>query len=483
MTTQKFDFSLPEPKSHRRFPFLAAATFLGVLACLALLVFRSRERPNAPSAVRPETRVRLSPEDLKRLAQDLERRTLYRQAAEAWREYLKAAWPELEPTQIHRVLYLQAKNLCDAGAYAEAARCLTEAEQYPAERKEKRRATRLLLECLSALGKEEVRTYVLRAKTVPGAREKGTAVARIGGEPVTLEDLRGELEERNLTLMQAAGSLEPVEVLRRKARRAAEEKLNDPKFRKEFLKQYLTREVLYREALERRIQEGEAFKKALAAYRKELLARLLLQQEAEAACRSITETDLKNHYEAHRDRFVEPEGVFFAYRAFRTEEEARKALAGGDKAEGFTEAPQPAVRGAPLPGIGESPEAVALLFALNEGEVGGRPISIGGRWYLFKCIGKRPRRQKTFEEAKKEVWADLARAKRNEAARSIGELLSAKYEVEILLQETSGTASGTEKGSAAGEAGASTSGGKAPEKGAETRGQSKGVSKKKGSKK
>ena len=193
---QQLDFTLPQAPPKRGARAVAWLTFLVAIGCLGLLLSLLLRGPSAPGSQISGA----SPEDLRGLAEALERRTLYGQAAAVWAEYSRAA--VLSPGKKAEVVYRQGKNLKEAGRYAEAVRFLTEYEQLDVSREDRRRAVRPLSECLSALGKEEVRENVLKAYTIPGETETGTVVARVGGDAITLEDLRGEVARQMRHLLR-----------------------------------------------------------------------------------------------------------------------------------------------------------------------------------------------------------------------------------------------------------------------------------------
>ena len=374
------DFSLPPapPQPPRRgLAVLTFLTFLAAAACLALLLTartgadRGADRGSAPGAG-PDR-----PAALKRLAQQLERRTLYDQAAQVWGEYAQAA--ALTSEERAEVTYLRAKNLKDAGRYAEAARYLTEYIEYGAAGEDQRRAMRLLLECLSGLGKEDVRERVLKSHVVAGAKEGDTVVARVSGDPITLEALRQELARGAEEMLRHQQPGLDRETVARRAAEAVGAQLANPEVLQQVLSQVVSREILYREALARGLADGPEIARDMEMIRRGYLANALIREHTEGAIGGITDIDLRNHYDARKDAFFEPASVEFSYMQFPSEEAARQTMADPD-ADAFRKGAGPARQGAPVPGLGPSPEAAALLMALEEGRVGDRPVRIGSAW-------------------------------------------------------------------------------------------------------
>jgi hypothetical protein len=434
----KLDLSLPEAPRRRGPPgILLVLTFLAASAAVVLLVLERRERPPEAAGASPAEADRL-----KALAADLERRTLHGQAAAVWGQYLAAA--PLTPEEMGLTLYRQAKCLMEAGLHAEAARCLTESEAYPVPRDDKRRAAQLLLECLQALGKEDAFESASRAFAVR-AEETGTVVARVGKDAITKEDLREELKsglEHALKLQGAA--LAPAEISAR-ATDLADKELADPESAMRAVSQAVSARLLYREGLERGFGQDEETAKAVSRIRRQLIAERVIAAEVEAALKALGPTEISNHYEAHKERFVEKPSVEFSSASWAARGEAEEAVRKLKDPSAATEvalekAKAPAVEGEPVPGIGPSAEALAHLLALDEGESSDRPIEHDGRFYVFRAEKKRPRRQLALDEAEPMVRADLGAAKRKDALEALRKLLAEKFQVEVVEQAITGKA-------------------------------------------
>jgi hypothetical protein len=427
--TTGLNLTLPEaPRRRSRPGILQVLTFLLAAGAVTLLVLDRRERTaGAPAAAGAEEARRLQD-----LGADLEKRTLYPQAADAWGEYLAVA--VIPPEERGRALYRRAKCLTLAGRHAEAARYLTEAEGYTLPRDEKRRAAQLLLECLQVLRKDDAYDSVARAFAVQ-AEEKGTLVARVGKDQITREEIRDDLRAAVAESLKLGGApLTPAELAARAAE-LVDKQMKDPEAWKRALGQAVSSRLLYREGLERGFGEDEATNLAVARFRRVYLGQRVIEAEVEAALKNLGATDLKNHYQAHKERFVEKPGVEFSFASFGTRDEAEAALkkvkdplAAGEV--GLERAKGAASRGAPVPGIGPSAEITEHLLALGEGEASAAPVEHQGRLYVFRVERKTPERQLEFEEAEPRVRADLAALKRQEAMDSLRDLLAQKFSVQ-----------------------------------------------------
>ncbi|HVR74920.1 MAG TPA: peptidyl-prolyl cis-trans isomerase [Planctomycetota bacterium] len=439
------DLSLPQaPRTRARPGLLGWLTFLASAAALALLVLilleaRQLGGPGAAPADPGEA------ERLKALATNLEKRTLYVQAADVWGEHMALAG--LTPEERARTFYRRGKCLKEGGRHAEAARLLSEADTFPElPREEKQMARQMLLECLAALGKEDARESVARSFAIR-EEEKGTVLARVGSDTIPREELRAELQGAAEMMLKAGGApLTPAET-KLKAAEIAEKELKSPESAKRALSQAISRHVLYREGIERGFGEDAATLEAVLKFRREAIANRVIETEVENAMKSLGPTEIDNHYEAHKATFVEKAGAEAAFAKFPGRAEAEAAI--GKLKDPSTAASVPLERpkgfvvlGEPVPGIGPSAEIAAHVLQLAEGEVSRRAIEHEGAFHVFRVEKKRPERQLSREEAEPLVRADLARLKQKEAVDDLRNLLSRKFHVEIVEEGLAGPAPG-----------------------------------------
>jgi hypothetical protein len=430
------DFSLPEgPRPRARAGFLQVLTFLVAAAILVLVVLHQRGQKSAAGKGDP-----VEIDRLKKLADDLERRTLYVQADEVWGEYLRLV--ELEPEAKADILYRRGKCLKEGGRPAEAARRLTEVEHLSKDRDLKRKARQILLECFAALGKQDVRDNVSRsfALGADSEKEEGTVLARVGGDNITKETLRQQMTEQiQKMLLQSGAPLTPAE-LEKKASEIVDEQLRKPEGLKAALEQAVSMHLLYREGIARGYGEDSDTATAVANLRKGYIADRVLAVELGKALAALGPTEVSNHYEAHKDRFVQKEGVEFSFARFPSIAEAEAAAtalkAKSPDAEGKLEkAKGPAALGEPVPGIGPSAEISAHILALAEGEVSSRPVEHAGAFYVFRAEKKTPQRQLSLQEAEAQVKADLAQEKRKESLQALQAQLVDKFKPQFVEEK------------------------------------------------
>ena len=111
-----------------------------------------------------------------------------------------------------------------------------------------------------------------------GPRENGTVVARVGDHVLTLEEITG------LTSSERG---EPV----------------SDESKREFVRQWIDTEVLYRQAVRERLHKDSRIKRVIQQMEKELLAAELMDRRIGNEL-AITEGEIEDYYADHQDEFI-----------------------------------------------------------------------------------------------------------------------------------------------------------------------------------
>ncbi len=428
------DLSLPEaPPPGRRGGLIPVVTLLVAVAILVLLVL-ARSDPQETRGASSVGEV----ERLERLAKNLEKRTLYLAANEVWAEYMAAA--ELTEAGLTKearaeTLYRRGKCLQRGGEYGSAARRFSEVQDLSLSSEQKRRARQAVLECLSALGKEEAREYVARSMAVQDGEEASAVVAVVGGDEISREDLRLEIVEAAKNMMRMQGVALLPQDLAAQAEKIATEQLKDQKVAAQVLQQIISRRLLYREGLARGYEQDREIGAQVQEFRRSAIGRRVVEEEMNKVIASIGPTDLANHYEAHKDRFVTSAEVEFSYLRFPDQPAADAALAtlasDPTATTPWQRAPAAAREGTPVPGVGASAEITAHLLALEAGTVSTRVLKHDEAFFLFRAEKTTPQRQLSFEEAQGQVRADLIAAKQQETLSQLEQFFRQKFLVQV----------------------------------------------------
>jgi len=399
------DLSLPEPKRPREGRRLPLLTLLVALAILALLLFRGPGGRTAADAT-PARKPLFS----RGLAVTLEKRTLYKPAAELWEELAKAGRERATS------LFRAGRCRMLAGEPRTALRDFFAAERLGLSGDLKTESARHVLDCFAMLGKFAERDAELRART--GDTRKGAApevVARVGDDPVTRDDLTAAVRDEEAGKLAAAGRLDAGALDKAVAARLA-----NPAGLVVVLRRIAARRALALTAEKEGLAGTPEFPRRLAAMRRALLADRLTRKRFYTDLK-VSDREIRDHYEAHKDRYVRPAAVKFSWGPEGCKPEKMQPVAAWHAA------------GDAFPsGLGPSAEADEMLLAMRPGELSHRTVPIGGKRIRFRLDQKREQEVLTFEQAKERVTADVLRAKRMEAVAALQEEVRKDHPVTIL---------------------------------------------------
>jgi peptidyl-prolyl cis-trans isomerase C len=132
----------------------------------------------------------------------------------------------------------------------------------------------------------------------------------VNGKPITTEDV-------NQVLMGATqGRFKTLPIDKQK------------ELQKRILKDMITEQVIYDDAVKMGIEKSREFKKSLAIATKQLKKRIALQlwQKKEADKIKVTEKEVTNYYTQNKDEFKEPTRVHARHILVKTQEEAQKLI-------------------------------------------------------------------------------------------------------------------------------------------------------------
>jgi len=144
-------------------------------------------------------------------------------------------------------------------------------------------------------------------------QKKGDVVAKVGGEVITTKDVEQEVAAL-------------------------------PDFAKEFFKgpdgtsrlvdELVKKELLYVEAKKRGLDKDEEFQRKFEEVKKNALITRLLEKEVKATPQ-MSEKDVKDYYDAHKDEFVQANSVRLSQILVKTEDDAKTVYARLQKGEPF----------------------------------------------------------------------------------------------------------------------------------------------------
>jgi parvulin-like peptidyl-prolyl isomerase len=439
---EKLDFSFPEKKS--KGPATGALTVALLLAVAGLavanLIVASRVGKPQPTAG-PQG---FSAAQAKELAAKLAQRNLHEQAAAVWQDYLGSA--DLTEAERAKALFQIATSFEKAGRYADAIESYYRCEATAPLDELSSQINAHIRQCFEKLGKFSSLRYEMMERTSlnPSEPAGGRVVAEIGAEKITEAQLEALIESQvDTELVPMQAYVTPLQYNQRKASEL--ERLRDSQMKQRFLEDWLTQELLYREALDQQLSEKPQIKRLLQTRTRELLARRMLEEQL-ASKVHITEGDVQTYYAANKDEYMEPESAAISHILVADKGQALELLeqsrAGADfatlakeysldttTAEAGGKISGEVYRGRLMPFAGDVKDLEAAIFAADAPEVLGQPFQTQAGWELVRVDERRLPRQLDFEEVHQQVARDLRIRKAEDVQREYIGMLMDKYDV------------------------------------------------------
>jgi hypothetical protein len=229
--------------------------------------------------------------------------------AGAWTEAAKLldtalAQKDLSNLRLSQLLFQQADLFSNASQYSSALERLYRAEMTLGKEDEDlaRKIERAIIDNLRNMGRFDAISDELAAKNRERrdgeATVKDPTVALVDGEALSLSDFRKVVDreiEQRLRQMQAQGQ-SPKEL--ETARTELQKQYSAPGEQYRLLQQWISTEVLVREAELWKLEQHPEYASAMQQFRRQLLAQLLMEQQLKLE--PISDSDLNNYMETHR---------------------------------------------------------------------------------------------------------------------------------------------------------------------------------------
>ena len=241
----------------------------------------------------------------------------------------------------------------------------------------------------------------------PAAVTEDAIVARLAETPYTLADIRQRLAR-----------------LEAPYRYAAERRLP------EFVKDFLRREALAREARKRALDQEPAVRAELDEAMQAILIRALFKQVSAQAL--ATPEEVQSYYSAHEPEFSVPEQVEADEVVVPNETEAvaiRSALQAGKSLEVAVGA-RGTVAVATFARGAREPDVEQAVFALAVGDV-SPPLTTRRGIALFRLRARHPPHQRALEAATAEIQARLSARKQEDLWKDLQNRLWAEDQIAI----------------------------------------------------
>ncbi|OHB66858.1 MAG: hypothetical protein A2Y77_17295 [Planctomycetes bacterium RBG_13_62_9] len=441
---EKLDFSLPEKQSRGS----AAGVFTGLLL-MVLVVLAAVNLVAVLSAKKPALSARdgdFSAEQVKTLAARLAQRSLYRQAAAAWEDYL--ATPGLTAPERANIHFQIGMLLEKAGLYGDAIEQYYRSEVAADVAELRAQLNAHIKECFEKSGRFAALRYELMDRTSlkPAETAGGKIVAEIGAEKITEAQLDATIEQSLENQWASMAAFMTPEQLNEQKKRALEQ-FRDPKAKQEFLQTWLAQEILYRQALQEQLSEKPEVQRLVHDLTRGVLSQQLMNERL-ASQINITDTDLQTYYAANTSKYVEPTRARISHILVSEEQRANEllkrakdgadfaALAKEFSADKSTKdsggrIAEDVLKGPFVPGIGDANDLNAGIFGASAPFVLDKPFKTEKGWEVVKVEEKHPQRQKSFDEVKQQVMMQLSRQKSQDVQREYIQEMMDKHQVVI----------------------------------------------------
>ena len=441
---EKLDFSLPDKKRKGSIANKITVILLLILVGLGLANLLISLKPRESIQ---QTRTKgLSAGQIKQLAAKLSQRNLYNQAAGTWQDYIAGA--DLTNTERARALFQVGLALEKAGLYADAIEFY-----YRSETAEKlddlaSQINQRITDCFEKLGKFSALRYELMDRTSFNEAQQagGKVVAEIGAEKITQADLDAQIENALDNQLSSIAAFMSTEQLNEQKKKMLEQYQN-PQAKQQFLQSWLAQEILYREALEKKLAEKPEVRRLMNELAQGLLSRQLMNEQL-ASKINITQTDLETYYAANKDKFLEPAKAKISHILVNEEQQAKDIIERIKNGEDFGELAKEfsqdentkdgggvidldVIEDSDVPVIGDVNDLNEKIFDAEPPALLDEPFKTEKGWEIVKVNTKESERQKTFDEVSQQVMMMLSNQKRQDVQQEYIKEMMDKYNVII----------------------------------------------------
>ncbi len=253
--------------------------------------------------------------------------------------------------------------------------------------------------------------------TTQQEKKEGKVLAEVNGHVITTDDFRKEADRLPPYLRPMVQSAEG---------------------KKELLDSMVFREIILEKARKEGIDKSKEVTDLLEDLRKRVIAETYLKKKVEQDAK-ISDAEMKNFYEQNKERFKSGEEVRASHILVKTEKEAQDIMAQLKKGAGFEELAKKysqdstAAKGGDLgwfPRKAMVPEFEKAAFGLKEGELSGI-VKTNFGFHIIKVTGKRPAGERSFDEVKDQIKANLLPAKQQEIVQKLREDLKKNAKISV----------------------------------------------------
>jgi peptidyl-prolyl cis-trans isomerase C len=365
-------------------------------------------------------------EQQRALAGKLKGAGLTLEAVKEYEDYLRTA--PLDKKQLANLSYAIGKMYMEEGQYEKALSLFYRVELADPDTDLKTELGLKIINCLERTGKYNAAEYALNKRTSNREEKKektGRVAAIIGDEKIYVEDVTSSFDAMPEWMRKQVSTKEG---------------------KAEYLKKYVADELFFRKGIKLEYDKSPELRKRLARVEKELVVNKVLKEEIKDKIK-VEDDDLKNFFEAHKNKYVQKEAVKVSLIKAGMKEIAEKIaeeLKAGKTFEAMAEEvsldKQTAAnkgkfknwvrQGEDDLGIGSVDKVSKVLFSAEKGEIISS-IEVDGYFYLFRIEEKRSEKVPPFEDVKERVGNDYFMQKLQSNYQSLLEQILKSSEVKL----------------------------------------------------
>lgn len=371
-----------------------------------------------------------TPQDQRVLAGKLKGAGLTLAAIQEYEDYVKTA--PLDKKQLASLSYTIGTMYMAEGRYEKALSWLYRVEIADPETELKTALGPKIINCLERTGKYTAAEYALNKRASGKEAAGGRLVAMIGEEKVYAEEVT-----------QAMDAL-PEWMKKQMAGKEG---------KTEYLKKYVADTLFYRKGIKLEYDKDPELRKKLHQVEKELIVNKVLEEEIKDKIK-IAEDDLKNYFEANKNRYADKPAVKVSLIKSGMKEIAEKILEEIKSGKRFEDLAEEVSldaatasdrgrfknwvrKGEDDLGIGNAEAVTEALFAVSPGEITA-PVEAGGYYYLFRVEEKRDAKIPTFTESRERVRNDYFMEKLQANYQSLLEQILKSSDVKLFPEVFAG---------------------------------------------
>ncbi len=225
----------------------------------------------------------------------------------------------------------------------------------------------------------------------------------------------------------------------------------NPQLKEQLLNRWVDLTLMALEARKEGYQNRPDVKKRMEEMENALLAQEYMRKNI-ADPANVSDKEIKDYYEKHKSRFMQPEQIKASHilirvpsgadkkkwdEAKKKAQDIRKRIMAGEDfatlAKKYSQDPGSKSRGGDLGYFKKGqmvPEFEKAAFSLKKGDI-SQPVKTTFGYHIIKVYDKKPAKQKSLEEAKQEIRQILLRKKQFKLKDEIVAKLKKKYKVEV----------------------------------------------------